>query len=73
MTNSSAAVEPLNIAELQKQNLRPLWIAAASSVTKEPPGQPPRRALPTIWRYEIARTELLRAPLQHKLGWYREF
>jgi gentisate 1,2-dioxygenase len=61
MTNSSAAIEPLNVAELQKQNLRPLWIAAVSSVTKEAPGQPLRRALPTIWKYAIVRKELLRA------------
>jgi gentisate 1,2-dioxygenase len=61
MTNWSAATEPLNVEELQKQNLRPLWIAAISSVTKETPGEPRRRALPTLWKYEIARKELLRA------------
>jgi gentisate 1,2-dioxygenase len=61
MANSSTAVEPLNVAELQKLNLRPLWLAAVSSATKEEPGQPRRRAQPTRWKYEIARKELLRA------------
>jgi gentisate 1,2-dioxygenase len=55
----ASTVEPLDVEKLQKDNLRPLWLAPVNSVIKEKPGQPLRRAVPTIWRYQTMRERLL--------------
>jgi gentisate 1,2-dioxygenase len=57
MEDSSAAA----VAGLGAYNVRPLWTASVNAVTRAPPGQPLRRAVPTIWRYQIIRAELIRA------------
>ena len=57
MEDSSAAA----VAGLGAYNVRPLWTASVNAVTIAPPGQPLRRAVPTIWRYQIIRAELIRA------------
>jgi gentisate 1,2-dioxygenase len=51
--------QPLDLEKLQKENLRPLWLAPVNTVTKQIPGQPLRRAVPTIWRYQTVRQRLL--------------
>jgi gentisate 1,2-dioxygenase len=56
---ADAALEPLDVEKLQKENLRPLWTAPVNTVTKQVPGEPLRRAVPTIWRYQTARQRLL--------------
>jgi gentisate 1,2-dioxygenase len=55
---AGGAIDPRKLQEL---NLRPLWTEAVNAVTKEAPGQPRRRAIPTLWRYRAVREELLRA------------
>ena len=59
MNSAHPTSEALNVDALQKENLRPLWLAPVSSVTKQAPGQPLRRAVPTIWRYQGMRQRLL--------------
>ena len=53
------ASEPLDVDKLQKENLRPLWLAPVNTVTRQTPGEPLRRAVATIWRYQTVRQSLL--------------
>jgi hypothetical protein len=48
-------------SELAAHNVRALWTAPVNAVTRAPPGVPLRRAVPTIWRYQTIRAELIRA------------
>jgi Gentisate 1,2-dioxygenase len=57
MEDDSAAA----LSELGAHNVRPLWTASVNAVTRVPPGVPLRRAVPTAWRYQTIRAELIRA------------
>lgn len=59
MQSAVIASQPLDLEKLQRENLRPLWLAPVNTVTKQAPGEPLRRAVPTIWRYQTVRQSLL--------------
>jgi gentisate 1,2-dioxygenase len=61
MNNPSVPASTLNLEGLREANLRPLWTAPVSEVTKGAQNQPLRRAVPTIWLYQKVRQSLMDA------------